>query len=87
VQGVQNGTDADPVFHAYTANGTEVTLPVDINSNASTIAQITSIGVSLSVQAPNRDLESGINPQSNVRTTIRINNCSGATTGQTNSCQ
>jgi prepilin-type N-terminal cleavage/methylation domain-containing protein len=81
VQGVQNGTTADPIFHAYKTDGTEVTLPVDINSNASTLSQIAAIGVSLTVQAPNRDVQTGLQPQTNVRSTVFLGNCSGATTG------
>ncbi len=87
VQGVQNGTTADPIFRAYTTDGSSVTLPADINSNASTIAQIAAIEVSLTVRSPSRDVQTGILPQTTVRNTIWLSNCSGATTGQTNSCQ
>ena len=74
-------------FGNVLAYGTAVTLPVDINSNAATIAQIAAISVSLTVQSPNRDVEAGVFPRSNVQTTVWLNNCSGAATGQTNSCQ
>jgi prepilin-type N-terminal cleavage/methylation domain-containing protein len=87
VQGVQNGTSADPIFLAFRTDGSSVTLPVDINNNAATMAQIAAIGVSLTVRAENRDLENRQRPQTNVQTTIWLSNCSGAATGQSNSCQ
>jgi prepilin-type N-terminal cleavage/methylation domain-containing protein len=87
VQGVQNGTSSDPIFRAYTTDGTAVTLPVDINSNASTMAQISAVEVSLTVKSPNRDVQTGVQPQSTVRNTIWLGNCSGAATGQKKSCQ
>ncbi len=87
VQNVQNGTSSDPIFRAFDAAGNEVTLPVNINSNASAIAKIKTIQISLTVQARNPDVETHQRPRTTVRTTIRLPNCSSAAVGQAMSCR
>ncbi|MGE0406871.1 MAG: prepilin-type N-terminal cleavage/methylation domain-containing protein [Candidatus Korobacteraceae bacterium] len=87
VQGVQNGTTGDPIFRAFTANGTAVTLPVDINSSPVALTSIAAVQVSMTVRSPVVDVQTGQRPGTNLQTTIWLSNCSGATTGQTRSCQ
>jgi prepilin-type N-terminal cleavage/methylation domain-containing protein len=86
VQDVLNGTTGDPIFRAFDSAGSEITLPVDINSNPNTMASIKTIQMSLTVRAQSPDLETRLRPQTTVRTTIGLNNCSGAATGQAMSC-
>lgn len=84
VQNVQNGTD--PVFTAWRADGTQVTLPVDISANPNTIADIRTVRISLRVRAPNPDLQTGLRPETNISTAVRMANCSGAASGSQMSC-
>jgi prepilin-type N-terminal cleavage/methylation domain-containing protein len=88
IQGVQNGTTASPIFYAYRADNTQVTsLPVDINSNAADIASINQIKVIVTAQSQYTDLKSGVKPSVTMVSTVRLNNCSAATSGQAMSCQ
>lgn len=89
VQNVQNGTTASPIFQAFTHTnpGVPVTLPVDFNSDPSTIAAIDSIKVVLSVQSQNRDSKTGEYPIITLVSTTKLNNCSSAISGQYLSCQ
>ena len=54
VQDVLNGTTADPIFQAYYADGTSVSLPIDMTNNA--LANVNTIVITLKVQSPNPDL-------------------------------
>jgi prepilin-type N-terminal cleavage/methylation domain-containing protein len=87
VQNVQNGTSANPIFYAYKADGTQVTLPVDFNSDATTIAQIKTIRVVLAVQSNKYDFQARLYPQTTLNANIKLNNCSQAATGQAMSCR
>jgi prepilin-type N-terminal cleavage/methylation domain-containing protein len=88
LQGVQNGTSAaNAIFTAYLPDGTPVTPPIDFTNNASTMAQINSLKVALTVQSKYRDLKTGAFPITDVISTIRLSNCSQALQGHTLSCQ
>ena len=76
VQSVFNGTSSDPIFKAYYADGTPVTLPIDITNNA--LANINSISITLKVQSPYMDLQTRQKPTMTLLSTVRLNNCSVA---------
>jgi prepilin-type N-terminal cleavage/methylation domain-containing protein len=86
VQNVQNGTTAAPLFRAFRVDGTEVTLPVDISSNANDIASIYTIQVRLTVRPQTPDFQNRQRPEANLGATVRLNNCSAAVSGQPMSC-
>jgi len=87
VQHVQNGTDANPIFFAYSGGGTPVALPADFNSNAATIASIDTIKIVITTQAKNPDPQTGARPSTTLVSTVRLNNCSQAAQGNPMSCQ
>ena len=92
VQNVQNGDSTNPIFHAYTGGGTEVTLPVALTSNLAdpanvTLAGIDTIKIVLTTQAKHADPATGFKPSTTLVSTIRLNNCSQAAHGQPMSCQ
>lgn len=78
VQNVQNGTATDPIFAAFRADGTQVTLPVDIANNPADIAAIKLVRISLRVQARAFDLQTRQFPQIVMSNTVSMNNCSQA---------
>lgn len=84
VQGVQNGSADDPIFIAYLADGTEVTPPIDMVNNATTVANINSIAVKLTVQSQVPD-RTGAKPVVTLLSTVKLNNCSQAHSGAANS--
>ena len=79
VQGVQGGTTAaDAIFAVYDTGGNRITLPIDIDASAGTIAGINSITVTLSVRSQNADY-TGAFPVSTVISTVSLwNQCSEA---------
>ena len=77
VQNVQNPTS---IFSAYTSDGTQVTLPVDIVSAPATIASIKTIRIQLNVQSKQFDLATRQFPQVMLSNTVSLNNCSAAPT-------
>ena len=86
IQNVQNGSAADPIFTAYNpATGAAIALPVDFTNNATTMAAINSLKVSLQVQSLYKD-STGAYPVSRVVSTIALSNCSEALGSQTLSC-
>jgi len=85
VQGVQNTNIFSGFLHA--ATGTPVTLPVDINSDASTIANIDTVEAVLTIKSTHLDAQTHKNPTTSLITTVRLNNCSQADKGQDMSCQ
>jgi prepilin-type N-terminal cleavage/methylation domain-containing protein len=86
IQGVQNGTPADPIFTAYDpTTGTPVTLPIDFTNNATTMAKINSLKVVLAVQAQQQDYTHAF-PVTRVVSSIALSNCSEALGSQTLSC-
>jgi len=83
VQGVQNTA----IFSAF-SNGAAVGLPVDITtSSGATIASVDTVRAELSLQAAVVDTETRQYPVTTLVTTVRINNCSQAASGQKSSCQ
>ena len=90
VQNVQNGTSAaDAIFWAYPhgSGGAAASLPIDFNSQAATIASIDTIKIVLTVRSKNPDPKTGQRPVTTLVSTVRLNNCSAATTAQYMSCQ
>jgi type II secretory pathway component PulJ len=87
VQNVQNGTTTSPIFFAYTGGGTAVTLPVDFNTDAATIASIDTIKIVITTLAKYPDPKTGVRPSATLVSTIRLNNCSQAASGMPMSCQ
>jgi len=88
VQSVINGTSADPIFKAYYADGTTVSLPIDITNNA--LANVNTVDIIFKVQSPNRDPQTGQQATMTLMTTVRLNNCSVAypnTTGTVMGCK
>jgi prepilin-type N-terminal cleavage/methylation domain-containing protein len=86
IQGVQNGTAADPIFTAYDpTTGLAVTLPLDFTNDAATIAKINSLKVVLAVKAKAPDIN-GVYPVTRVVASMALSNCSEALGGQTLSC-
>ncbi len=84
VQNVLQGSasdplDGDPIFQAFLKDGTSVTLPVDIMNNATTIANIDTIAVKLTVQSPYPDPKTHQMPTVTLFSTVRLTNCSAAT--------
>jgi prepilin-type N-terminal cleavage/methylation domain-containing protein len=81
VQSVLNGTTADPIFQAYYADGTAVSLPIDMTNNA--LANVNTIVITVKVQSPTPDLQTGQKPTMTLVSTVRLNNCSVAYPGTT----
>lgn len=87
IQGVQNGTAADPIFTAYDpGTGLAVGLPIDFTNNATTMAKINSLKVVLEVQGQFRDPTNNAFPITRVVSSIALGNCSEALGSQTLSC-
>lgn len=87
VQNVQNGTSTNPIFQAYDIDGNLITLPVDFNSNANALASIRSIKVTMTVQSSIMDFKTRTYPITTLVSSVDLDNCSQAATGQTMSCQ
>ncbi len=89
VQNVQNGTSTSPIFYAYAygSGGVAATLPIDFDSNGSTVATIDTVKIVLTVQAKNPDPKTGQKPITTLVSTVRLNNCSSAASGLHMSCQ
>ena len=84
IQGVQNGTAADPIFTAYDpSTGIQEPWPVDFTNTANQMATINSLRVVLAVQSSSRDM-SGAFPITRVVSTIALSNCSEAWGGTRN---
>jgi len=87
IQGVQNGTTSSPIFSAFHTDNSSVTLPVDYNTNPTDIASINEIKVTITAQSKYVDAKTGVKPSVTMVSTVKLNNCSLATSGQTMSCQ
>jgi Tfp pilus assembly protein PilW len=81
VQGVTN-TD---IFKAFNS-GTATSLPLDYSANGATIAGIDTVQAVLSLQAATVDPKTRRKPTTSLVTTVRLNNCSLAASGQQSSC-
>ncbi len=88
VQNVRNGTAGNPIFFAYShgSTGTALTLPIDFNSNPAALTSIDTIKVVLTVEASTADPRTRLKPINTLVSTVRLNNCSAATSGQYLSC-
>lgn len=89
VQNVKNGTEANPIFSAFShgSTGTPVTLPIDFNTHPAVIASIDTIKVMLTVESATADPRTSLKPIDTLISTVRLNNCSSATSGQFLSCR
>lgn len=87
IQGVQNGTSSNPIFYAFHTDNSGATLPIDFNSNANELANINEIKVVITAQSPYLDPKTGVKPSVTMVSTVKLNNCSQAASGQTFSCQ
>jgi prepilin-type N-terminal cleavage/methylation domain-containing protein len=85
VQGVQNTNIFTAFLHG--ATGTPVTLPVNFNADGSTIANIDTVEAVLTIKSTHLDSETHKYPTTSLISTVRLNNCSQADTGQDMSCQ
>ena len=85
VQGVTN-TD---IFTAFTrgTTGTPITLPVDFNANAATVATVDTIKATLSLRSPVADTKTKVHPTTTLVMTAKLNNCSQAADTQAMSCR
>jgi len=84
VQGVQNTSIFTAFINGQT--GTPVTLPVDFDNNAATIASIDTIVAVLTVQSKYIDPQTRVHPISTLTISVRLNNCSQAAKSQPMSC-
>jgi type II secretory pathway pseudopilin PulG len=89
VQNVKNGTAQNPIFFAYShgSTGTPLTLPIDFNNNPAALTSIDTIKVMLTVESNTPDPKTRLKPINTLISTVRLNNCSAATSGQFMSCQ
>jgi hypothetical protein len=81
VQGVTNTN----IFTAYNSAVLQA-LPLNFNSNAATIAALDTIQAVLSLEAATIDPKTHTKPSTSLVTTLRLNNCSQAASGQQTSC-
>lgn len=93
VQNVLNGTTnfpltTNPVFLAYKVGDTTtpVTLPLDTSTDPSTLANINTIKVQLTVRAAHPDPKTGERTVTTLVSTAKLNNCSMAASGAKMSC-
>lgn len=79
IQGVQGGTSAsNAIFTVYDATGSAITLPIDFDNNASTLASINSIKINMTVVSPYKDFTGGY-PVTTVQSSMALmNSCSEA---------
>ena len=87
IQNVQNGTSSSPIFYAFRKDNTQVTLPVDYDNNSTDISNINEIKVVVTAQSKNIDPKTGVKPSITMVSTVKLNNCSAAASGQAMSCQ
>ena len=80
VQNVLNGTTGDPIFQAYYSDGTAVP-PMQMDADCSLgqcLANVNTVAITLKVQSPNPDPQTGQKPTITLMSTVRLNNCSSA---------
>lgn len=85
VQNVKNATSTTaPIFSAYDASGTQITLPVDITSDPTDTARVRLIKLNLSVANPaSVDPRTGTQLEADISGDVQVVNCSMATTQAT----
>jgi len=85
---IQNVKNTASIFSVYDSAGSAITLPIDIDNNASAVSGVKTIQANLTVSNPNVvDLKTGQPLEADVAETIQIVNCSMAATGATLTCQ
>ena len=83
----------NPIFTYFKADGTAIatsSLPLDISTaaNATILASIKTIQISLTIRNPNiKDLKSGLPLETDFQGEVSLNNCSMAASGAPMSCQ
>jgi prepilin-type N-terminal cleavage/methylation domain-containing protein len=84
-----NDVISTPIFTYFRADSTKVTvLPADLNSAPTTLAQVKTIQINLTIQNPNVvDPKTHQPIQTTFQGEVSLNNCSMAATGQPMSCQ
>ena len=89
VENVKNGTAESPIFSAYShgSTGAPLTLPIDFNNNPTVITSVDTIKVMLTVESGTRDPRTLVKPIDTLISTVRLNNCSSAASGQFLSCR
>jgi prepilin-type N-terminal cleavage/methylation domain-containing protein len=89
VQNVKNGTTTDPIFFAFNhgSTGTPLTLPIDFNGSPAALTSVDTIKVMLTVESNTPDPKTLLKPINTLISTVRLNNCSSAASGQYLSCQ
>lgn len=79
VQNVQNTT---AIFTAYDVSGTQITLPIDIDSSPLTVAKVRVIQAQLKIASPTAiDPKTGKQLEADIEGRVQVVNCSMATTG------
>lgn len=83
IQNVQNATSATrPIFKAYNSAGAGITLPIDISTNPTNIANVRSIQITLDVADPLKTDPKTKQPlEANISSRVQVVNCSMAATG------
>ena len=85
---VQNVQNTSSIFSAYDSSGNTITLPIDVDNNASTVASVKEIQVTLSIASPSAiDPKTGLQLEADIGGRVQVLNCSMATTGGTFTCQ
>lgn len=90
VQNVRNGTALAPIFFAYShgSAGAPIALPLDFDkTDAPSLASVDAIKVMLTVEADTFDAKTRLRPINTLISTVRLNNCSSAASGEFMSCQ
>ena len=84
VQGVQD----DDIFSAFSrgTTGTPISLPADFTATPDTIASVDTIKVVLALRGLTKDPRTGTYPEATLVSTVKLNNCSQATTTAAFSC-
>jgi len=89
VHNVKNGTAGNPIFFAYAhgSTGTALPLPIDFDASPAILASVDTIKVMLTVESAVRDPKGLVTPVATLVSTVRLNNCSSAISGQFMSCE
>jgi prepilin-type N-terminal cleavage/methylation domain-containing protein len=69
-----SGYKTPPVFSAFDQSGNVIVLPVDINANPSTLAQVRTIAVNINVLTVAVDARMNMRPALSMHTSVKLNN-------------
>jgi prepilin-type N-terminal cleavage/methylation domain-containing protein len=79
---VQNLQNTSAVFTAFDVQGNSITLPIDIDNNPTTVANVRIIQVQLKIASPSAvDPKTGQQLEADIEGRVQVVNCSMATTG------